>query len=338
MVGAMDDLVVLGRDPLNAETPLARQVGSITPVAQHFVRSHFTRPAPPRAVTFDGLVERPFGIAPEELRALPARSLVVTLECAGNGRSYLDPPAPGEQWGLGAVGTAEWTGVPLAELLVRAKPLAHAKEIVFRGADHGEAKGHGRTIAFERSMPVDQATRGDALLAYAMNGQPLTADHGAPVRLVVPGAYGMASVKWLAQVTAVADEFAGFFQRDCYVIDGKPLGPIEPRAVVVEPVEGARLDLGANLIRGYAWSGREAIAGVDVSTDGGRTWRAAKLAPAISAFAWREWHYQWDALRGDASVVAIAVTRTGERQPLTATRNELGYSNTAAQPVRVKVG
>ena len=334
----MDDLVVLSRDPLNAETPLSRQVGSITPVAQHYVRSHFAAPPGPRAIAFDGAFEKPFSVAVDELRALPARSLIVTLECAGNGRSFLDPPAPGEQWGLGAVGTAEWTGVPLAELLARARPLPGAKEVVFRGADRGEPKGLGRAIAFERSLPLEQALRGDALLAYAMNGQPLTTDHGAPVRLVVPGAYGMASVKWLAQVTAVSDEFAGFFQRDRYVIDGKPLGPIEPRAVIVEPVEGARLDLGANLIRGYAWSGREAIAGIDVSTDGGRTWRAAKLAPAISAFAWREWHYQWDALRGEASLLAIAVTRTGERQPLTATRNELGYSNTAAQPVRVRVG
>ena len=334
----MDDLVVLSSDPLNAETPLARQVGSITPVAQHYVRSHFTAPPPPRTVTFDGQVEAPFSIAAEELRALPARSLIVTLECAGNGRSYLDPPAPGEQWGLGAVGTAEWTGVPLADLLARAKPLPGAREAVFRGADRGEPKGLGQAIAFERSLPLDQALRGDALLAYAMNGQPLTPDHGAPVRLVVPGAYGMASVKWLAQVTVASEEFTGFFQRARYVIDGKPLGPIEPRAVIVEPAAGAHLDVGANLIRGYAWSGRDAIAGVDVSTDGGRTWRAAKLAPAISAFAWREWHYQWDALRGEASLLAIAVTRTGERQPLTAARNELGYSNTAAQPVRVRVG
>lgn len=334
----MDDLVVLTRDPLNAETPLARQVGSITPVAQHYVRSHFASPVPPRTVTFDGQVEHPFAIAAEELRSLPARSLVVTMECAGNGRSFLEPPAPGEQWGLGAVGTAEWTGVPLADLLARAIPLPGAKEFIFRGADHGEPKGLGRSISFERSLTREQALRGDALLAYAMNGQPLTPDHGAPVRLVVPGAYGMASVKWLGHVTAVSEDFSGFFQRDRYVIDGKPLGLIEPRAIVVEPAEGARLDLGANLIRGYAWSGREAIAGVDVSADGGRTWRAAKLAPAISAFAWREWHYQWDALRGDASLVAIAVTRTGERQPLTAVRNELGYGNTGAQPVRVKVG
>jgi len=333
----MDDLVVLSRDPLNAETPLARQVGSITPVPQHYVRSHFTAPTPPRSVTFDGRVERPFAIATEELRSLPARSLVVTLECAGNGRSFIDPPAPGEQWGLGAVGTAEWTGVPLAELLARARSLPDAKEIVFRGADEGEPQGLGHAIAFERSLTVEQAARGDALLAYAMNGQPLTPDHGAPVRLVVPGAYGMASVKWLAHVTVVADEFTGFFQRDRYVIDGKPIGPIAPRAVIVEPVEGMRLGPGANLIRGYAWSGRESIAGVDISTDGGRTWRAAKLAPAISAFAWREWHYEWDATRGDATIIAIAVTRTGERQPLEQRRTDLGYLNTGARPVHVNV-
>ena len=333
----MGDLVVLSRDPLNAETPLARQVGTITPVAQHYVRSHFTAPTPPGSITFDGRVERPFTIAAEELRSLPGRSLVVTLESAGNGRSFVNPPAPGEQWGLGAVGTAEWTGVPLAQLVARARPLPDAKEIVFRGADEGEPKGLGRTIAFERSLTIEQATRGDALLAYAMNGQALTPDHGAPLRLVVPGAYGMASVKWLAHVTVASEEFTGFFQRDRYVIDGKPLGPIEPRAVIVEPVEGTRLDLGANLIRGYAWSGREAIAGVDITTDAGRTWRAAKLAPAISAFAWREWHYEWDARRGDATIIAIAVTRTGERQPLTPIWNALGYSNNQTQAVRVVV-
>jgi len=337
MVGTVDELVVLSADPLNAETPLALQVGPITPVERHYVRSHFSAPEGPRAIAFDGLVKRPFDVKPDELRTLPARSLVVTLECAGNGRAFLDPPVAGEQWGLGAVSTAEWTGVPLADLVGRAEPLPDATELVFRGADRGEPAGLDRTIAFERSLALAEIARTQALLAYAMNGRPLARDHGAPVRLVVPRAYGMASVKWLERITAVAGAFDGFFQRERYVVDGRPLGPIEPRAVIVEPDVGARLAVGAATVRGYAWSGRDAIAGVDVSTDGGAAWRAARLGPTTSGFAWREWTYDWDAPRGEAVVIAVAVTTRGERQPVSQVRTDLGYCNTAARPVRVTV-
>ena len=337
MVVVTDELVVLTREPLNAETPLHRQSGLITPVGRHYVRSHFPAPEAPQRITFSGLFGEPFAITPDELRALPARTLAVTLECAGNGRAFLDPPAPGEQWGLGAVGTAEWTGTPLTLLLERATPLPEARELVFRGADSGEPKGLGREIAFERSMPVTDALRGDAMLAYAMNGQPLARDHGAPVRLLVPGRYGMASVKWLADVHASAEPFPGFFQRERYVIDGKPLGPIEPRAVIVDPVDGAQLGAGANLVRGYAWCGRDPVAGVDLSTNGGATWAAARLTEPLSPFAWREWSFHWDARPGHWTFLAVAVTQRGERQPLHQVANDLGYSNTAARPVHVTV-
>lgn len=337
MVGDMDERVVLTREPLNAETPLDRQVGPITPVGRHYVRSHFSAPPPPAHIAFSGLLAAPFRITPDELRALPARTLAVTLECAGNGRSFLDPPAPGEQWRLGAVGTAEWTGVPLATLVARAAPLPAARELVFRGADAGVPNGLVREIAYERSLPVPDALGGEALLAYAMNGEPLVAEHGAPVRLVVPGSYGMASVKWLAEVTAVADPFPGFFQRDRYVIDGAPLGAIEPRAVIVEPADNAELRAGPTRVRGYAWCARDPIAGVELSTDRGTTWAAARLAEPLSPFAWREWTHEWDARPGRRILIARAVTHRGERQPLEQVVNPLGYSNTAAQPVRVSV-
>lgn len=337
MGGVVDELVVLTREPLNAETPLERQVGPITPVGRHYVRSHFRAPPPPASITFSGLFGRPFEITPDELRAMPGRTLAVTLECAGNGRSFLDPPAPGEQWGLGAVGTATWTGVPLAGLVARAAPLAHARELVFRGADAGEPKGLGREIAYERSLPMASAARGDALLAYAMNGEPLARDHGAPVRLLVPGRYGMASVKWLVDVRATAEPFPGFFQRERYVVDGEALGPTEPRAVIVEPPDGAQVRAGTARVRGYAWCGRDQIAGVEVSTDGGAGWAAARLAEPLSAYAWREWIHEWDARPGEAMLIARATTRSGLRQPLEPVRNALGYRNTAARPVRVVV-
>ncbi|HET8569785.1 MAG TPA: sulfite oxidase [Candidatus Limnocylindria bacterium] len=330
-------LRVVTADPFNAETPLERQVGTITPIVRHFVRSHFAVPTPPERVIVEGLVRERLSLGVDDLRAMPARSLVVTLECAGNGRAFLDPPAPGEQWRLGAVGTAEWTGVPLREVLRHADVLPAARDVVFRGADEGTVKDIGRRIAFERSLSVEEALGGDALVAYAMNGEPLTREHGAPARLVVPGAYGMASVKWLAAIVAAQRPFDGFFQVDRYVVDGAPLPRVAPRAVVVSPAEGARLRPGRLTVRGYAWSGGAPVDSVQVSLDGGATWRDAVLADALSPYAWREWSLAWDPPAGAATILARAVTSTGETQASADVRNALGYLNNAARPVRVTI-
>src|SRR5262249_54081785 len=151
-----------------------------------------------------------------ELQQMPSHTLFVTLECAGNGRSRLDPPAPGEQWQLGAVSTAEWTGAPLAELLDRAGVDPAAREVVFRGADRGDGEGRGGPIRCDRSLGIEEAQASEALLAYAMNGEALPPAHGYPVRLIVPDWYGVASVKWLTDVEVIAGAFDGFFQADRY--------------------------------------------------------------------------------------------------------------------------
>jgi DMSO/TMAO reductase YedYZ molybdopterin-dependent catalytic subunit len=328
-------LVVVTPDPFNAETPLADLTGVITPNALHYVRDHF---APPRweRLTVEGAVERPLALGIEDLVAMPTRSLVVTLECAGNGRRHLDPPVPGEQWDLGAVGTAEWTGVPLRHVLELARVRPQAAEIVFAGADAGTAGG--KTARFERSLPVDRALDGDVLLATAMNGEPLPPDHGSPLRLVVPGAYGMASVKWLARIAAVDHPFRGFFQADRYVVDGEPLPPIAPRAVITSPADGAVV-AGPTIVRGYCWSGRAPIARVEVSADGARSWRDAEIEPAVSAYAWRRWQLAWEPVApGDATLVARGWTSDGECQPLDQVRTPLGYTNNAARPVSVRIG
>jgi DMSO/TMAO reductase YedYZ molybdopterin-dependent catalytic subunit len=330
------DLLVLGESPYNAETRLERVVGSLTPPGRHYVRNHFAVPADDGVLRVDGAVRRPLAVEANELVQRATRTLTVTLECAGNGRRFLDPPAPGEQWGLGAVGTAEWTVLPLTDLLAEAEPRPDAVDLVFRGADSGLVAAIGRTIAFERSLPV--ADLPSAFLAVAMNGKPLTSNHGAPIRLLVPGRYGMASVKWLARITAVTEPFRGFFQADRYVVDDRPLGPIAPRALIASPVDRATIPMGPIAIRGFAWSGAGPVQRVEVSTDGGATWSDADLGPAGGPTAWRPWSADWlPGVAGEATLLAVATDAAGERQPVAQVRNTLGYRNNEARPVTITI-
>jgi DMSO/TMAO reductase YedYZ molybdopterin-dependent catalytic subunit len=332
---ATPGLRIITADPFNAESPLEALSGIVPPGELHFVRSHFPFPDHPGTLRIGGDVRRPIALTLEALRGRAGSTVAITLECAGNGRAFLDPPAPGEQWSLGAVGTAEWTGVPLADLLDEAGVAERAVEILFRAADSGAPAGLGRTIAFERSLPLPVPS--DAIVAVSMNARPLPREHGAPFRLIVPGWYGMASVKWLTEIVAIATPFRGFYQADHYVIDDAPLNEIAPRALIVAPADGARVAAGPSLIRGYAWSGRTAIERVDVSTDGGSTWTAATLGPAVGR-AWRPWESAWIPRElGPATLLARATDARGERQPLEQVRNALGYRNNAAQPVTLEV-
>jgi len=331
----VNDRVIVTREPLNAETRLDLQDGPITPARRHYVRSHFAFPDPSRAISIGGAVRTERTISLAELRSLPARTAAVTLECAGNGRSFLQPPAPGEQWQLGAVGTAEWTGVSLRSLLEPRGLSSAVVEIVFRGSDSGSPPDLGRRIAFERSLPLGRALADDVLVAYAMNGADIPREHGAPVRLIVPNWYGMASVKWLAAVVAVEQPFRGFYQADRYVIGDTPLSAMKPRAIIVGPLRP--VDAGTScVIRGYAWSGQGPIARVEVSTDGGATWRTAELDAPVAPAAWREFRIEWTPAGGTFDLLARATDGTGDTQGLTDVRNALGYANNAAQPVRIE--
>jgi DMSO/TMAO reductase YedYZ molybdopterin-dependent catalytic subunit len=329
------DLVVVSEDPLNAETKLDLIAGEIVPAGRHYVRTHFGVPRGPDRIAVDGAVRAPREITLAEVRAGPHRSLAVTLECAGNGRRFFHPAVPGEQWALGAVGTAVWTGTPLAPL-IGADVGPGAVEIVFRGADEGTPRDLERRIAYERSLPVEIALGEDVLVAYEMNGAPIPPEHGGPLRLVVPGWYGMASVKWLARLTIADRPFTGFFQADRYVIDGRPLRAIEPRAVIASPTDGARLRAGRLAVRGYAWSGRAPVERVTLSEDGA-TIGSADLARGVSPYAWREFRIAVDLGPGEHELVARATDRDGNEQPVTVRWNRLGYANNAARPVRVIV-
>jgi DMSO/TMAO reductase YedYZ molybdopterin-dependent catalytic subunit len=347
------ELLVVSRDPLNAETILEHQAGPITPIGRHYVRTHFPIPDAPGDVILDGAVPEPTAITLDDLRGLPRRTVAVTLECAGNGRKFVVPSVPGEQWGLGAVGTAEWTGASLRDVLERTGPLANATEVLFRGADEGIPKDLGKRIAYERSLPLADALRADVLVAYAMNRAPIPPEHGGPLRLIVPGWYGMASVKWLARITLIDRAFAGFFQEDRYVIDGAPLRTIAPRAVITAPADGAEIHADRSAapitVRGYAWSGAAPIVRVEVAADPAKEvearrlkdWRQATLGPA-SDHAWREFSLELPSMVAATGTMEMdltprAVDAAGNVQPQTAVRNALGYANNASRSVRVRV-
>jgi DMSO/TMAO reductase YedYZ molybdopterin-dependent catalytic subunit len=331
---AARDLFVLSEDPLNAETLLDQQRGPVVPAGRHYVRTHFGVPASPRELRVTGAVREPRSLTVDAVRALPSRTLRVTLECAGNGRKFLQPPVPGEQWGLGAVGTAEWTGAPLHALLAGAS-LPQAVEVLFRGTDEGTPKDLGRRIAYERSLPIDVALGEDILIAYAMNGRPVPSDHGGPLRLIVPSWYGMASVKWLAEIRLLNEPFEGFFQKDRYVIDGRPLRGIEPRAVISSPHDGAAVTSGPVEVRGFAWSGRAALDRVDLEVDGTEPLARMTVPPGAPRFAWHEFVFSVPIGPGEHMLVARAIDRDGNAQPTAANWNPLGYANNAVRPVRV---
>lgn len=330
----MAERIVVTREPFNAETRLDLHDGPLTPAGAHYVRSHFPFPAPPAAISVAGAVRTRRSISVDELRGLASRTLTVTLECAGNGRSFLEPPAPGEQWGLGAVSTATWTGVPLRAVLEPSGLSAAVVEILFRGADIGAAAGASGTIAFERSLPLERALADDVLVAYAMNGTDIPPEHGAPARLVVPRWYGMASVKWLSEIVALEQPFRGFYQADRYVIGDEPLSAMRPRAVIVAPLRDVRAGA-ATEIRGYAWSGHGPATRVEISTDGGTSWHDAMLGPDQGPAAWRAFRSEWTPRPGTHELLARASDAAGDTQGLRNVPSALGYANNAAQPVRV---
>ena len=332
-------LVVHRADPLNAETPLGMLPGrAVVPSDRFYVRNHFGIPALDAATSrleVGGMAGQPLSYTLADLRSMPSQSVVVTLECAGNGRSGVDPPAPGEQWGLGAVGAAAWTGVPLTEVLARAAPQAGAREVVFRGADRGPVEGHAGPVHFERSLPISGLGSAGALLAYAMNGQPLPAAHGYPLRLIVPGWYGVASVKWLTSIELTDRAFHGHFQADRYHIGGEPLTLQAVRSLITELRPGDPAAPGEVVVCGLAWSGAAPITRVEVSL-GGQPWQRATLTDPGHPYGW----YSWQLLArlevpGSISVRARATDAAGRTQPSRPAWNPLGYANNAVHRVRI---
>jgi DMSO/TMAO reductase YedYZ molybdopterin-dependent catalytic subunit len=319
----------------------------VTPPGLHYLLTHYDIPAIDARdwrLRVDGLVRRSRELDLAELRALPARTVRVTMECAGNGRARLEPRPISQPWLVDAVGTAEWTGVPLREVLADVDE--SAVEVVFTGADHGVERGVEQD--YQRSLPMAEALRDDVLLAYEMNGEPLPPQHGHPVRLVVPGWYGMAHVKWLVGVTVVDSHFTGFQQDVAYRLrerpdePGEPVTRIAPRALIVPPgfpdfMSRTRVVRpGPVALEGRAWSGRAPVERVEVSADGGHTWAAAELdPPGEHPWAWRRWRHTWTAEPGQHLLAARATTTDGETQPADQAWNRGGFANNAVQQIPV---
>ena len=265
----------------------------------------------------EGLVERP--LAAVDLSRFEHRSLAATLECAGNGRAFLEPPAPGEQWELGAVSTAEWAGVSLAAVLGEAGVRSTAIEVLFEAAD-----------GYARSLPLQTALHPETLLVTEMNGEPLPHLHGGPVRVLVPGWYGMAAVKWVSRIAPIAEPFRGHFQVERYVIDRRPVQEMAVRAIIISASPGS--------VRGFAWTGRGTIERVELSADGGRTFVSVRLGRSAGPHAWTEWDADWwPGKPGDHQLIARAIDSAGRVQPLEQSWNELGYANNQARPLTVMV-
>ena len=275
----------------NHALPLEALRYPVTPVGLHYVLTHYDIPAvdPDEwRLSVTGLVGRELTLTLDEVRARPVVRRSVTLECAGNGRALLAPRPLSQPWLLEAVGTAEWGGTPLKPLLEEAGVDGAAEEVLFSGLDRG-VEGEIEQN-YERSLPLAEAVRDEVLLAYELNGQPLPPQHGAPLRLVVPGWYGMASVKWLERITVLDRAFDGYQQRVGYRLRqaedeaGEALGRMLPRALMIPPgipeflTRERLVDQAPCVIEGRAWSGYGPIAEVSVSSDGGATWDEAELA------------------------------------------------------------
>jgi DMSO/TMAO reductase YedYZ molybdopterin-dependent catalytic subunit len=315
----------------------------ITPVGLHYLLVHFDIPwvdAATWSLELGGAVARPLRLTLADLQARPSRTVAVTIECAGNGRARLDPRPISQPWLCEAVSTAEWTGTPLAPLLAEAGLADDAVDLVFTGADHGVEKGYEHDYA--RSLTPADALRDEVMLAYAMNGHPIEPQHGAPVRLVAPGWYGMMHVKWLRRIDALRARFDGYQQAVAYWYraypgdPGEPVTRMRPRALMIPPgfpdwlTRHRVVERGAVAIRGRAWSGTTAIDRVEFGVDG--AWHEATLGAPVGPHAWRSWTCTWDAALGDHEL-ACRVPGQPDEPPW----NLQGMGNNAIQRVPVVV-
>lgn len=344
------------KKPDNLEFPFATLQSFRTPNEQFYVRTHFDVPELDAAswrLQVEGEVERPLSLPFDELRKMEARTLTVLLECSGNGRVFLEPPQVAIRWEQGGVSNAEWTGVPLAAVLERAGVKDSAVEVILEGADRGkleppEPKTPGE-IAYARSVPLAKAKHPDVLLAYCMNGKELPANHGFPVRAIVPGWYGMASVKWLRRILVTDRPFHGFFQTFMYTIWERrgglptlvPVTDMQVKAQVARPMLHEVVPAGSRYrIFGAAWAGEADVTRVEVSTDGGKHWSEARLLDQPVRYAWRFWEYDWSVPRqkGPITLLARATDSRQRVQPLQRDEDRRDAMINQVQPIQVEVG
>lgn len=344
-----DELQLAAR---NHSMPLEALRHAVTPLGLHYLLTHFDIPfvdASKWELQVGGHVRRTVRLSLDELKARPRTTLTVTLECAGNGRARLSPRPLSQPWLSEAVGTAEWTGTPLSPILAEAGLREDSSEVVFTGLDRGIQGGIEQQ--YERSLPLAEAVRGEVLLAYSINGQPLPPQHGFPLRLIVPGWYGMTHVKWLRSITVLDRAFDGYQQALAYhyrksdADSGTAVTRMLPRALMVPPgvpdfMSRTRfVEPSTYLVEGRAWSGMAPVTRVEFSADGGASWAAVTLGDPASPYAWHGWTHSWDATEpGECELCVRATDAAGNSQPDSQNWNLEGVQNNAVQRVRVIVG
>jgi DMSO/TMAO reductase YedYZ molybdopterin-dependent catalytic subunit len=324
-------MIIREKEPANLEMPFATLDGFTTPNERFYVRCHFSIPQIEVCdwrLKIEGAVDRSLEVNYDELLKMKTSTVVATLECAGNSRVFLVPKVKGTQWELGAVGNAEWTGVPLSGLLQQAGIRNDAVDVILEGADNGaiaEPPRPAGKIHFSRSLPKEKAMD-DVLLAYKMNGQPLPASHGFPLRAVVPGWYGMASIKWLQRIVVTNKPFNGYYQTVDYAYWRRtdtgsalvPLSEMQAKAEIARPGMNEVIPAGRNYrVVGAAWTADAEIAKVELSTDGGASWQLAALLGEPVRNAWRLWEFDWKtpSQSGKHTLLARATDSRGRSQP-----------------------
>jgi DMSO/TMAO reductase YedYZ molybdopterin-dependent catalytic subunit len=349
----MNEKIVRSREPLNLEMPFNQLKGFITPTESFYVRTHFPVPKIDRGkwrLRIEGQIKKSFELTYDDILKLEPRTVPITLECAGNNRSFLHPEVKGIQWGLGAVGTAEWTGVPLSILLDGAGVRASAQEVILEGADGGtleDPKGPPGQVQFARSVPLKKA-RQDVLLVYQMNGRELLPEHGHPLRAIVPGWYGMASVKWLQRIVVIDGHFNGYYQTLDYaywkrggdLAELNPLSDMQVKAQIASPSANDTVARDSIVsVRGAAWTSDGVITNVELSTDGGANWNTARLMGTAIPNAWRLWDFDWHtpSVAGKQTLVARATDSSGRTQPTERDANRGTYMINHLLPIAVEV-
>jgi DMSO/TMAO reductase YedYZ molybdopterin-dependent catalytic subunit len=344
--------ILRSAEPLNLEMPFEKLDDFVTPTELFFVRMHHAIPKIERSqwrLRVEGEVERPFELNYDELTRLESKKVLAMLECAGNTRSVLKPEVAGVQWGLGAVGNANWTGVPLSILLDRAGVKRTGREVVLEGADEGPAedvRGPHGNVRFARSVPLAKAHE-DVLLAYKINDVDLPAEHGFPVRAIVPGWYGVASVKWLQSITVIDRPFNGYFQTMDYAFwkhgngnaELEALREMQIKAEIAQPVDGEAVSVNSKVrVHGAAWTGEGEVTKVELSVDGGATWNDTKLGET-KPNAWRLWEFDWrtPATAGKRTLMARATDSNGRTQPVKHDADRGTYMINHLLPIDVEV-
>jgi len=341
-------MIVRSPRPEDLEMPLDGFLDWITPIDRFFVRCHTYTPTVSLAewnLKVDGKVDRPITLNVADLKKLPRVEMVSVLECAGNGRSFYEPHVAGTQWAFGSVGNGRWTGVRLRDVLQKAGIQGAAKEVLFAGAD----VPLGKMSDFQRSIPTAKALHPDTLLAYEMNGQTLPVEHGFPLRVISPGWASDSWVKWLQHIEVLDHEFDGFWMKSAYRHPPRPVAPgtavspadmvpvtdLNVKSVIATPAAWAKP--GPVRVQGTAWSNASPVAQVDVSTDGGKTWKPARLGGRATQYGWRLWQIDWKPVEGEYQLISRATNMSGQTQPLVEEWNPSGYLWNVAQPVSVTV-